>query len=93
MTNAATPKTRAAKTPAGSRWSPKSNPARVWMVQELKPGGRVCWQEQGRALFGESYQHDFLRNCTRLPVDAGRDENGFSAWLEPGTFTSTGALA
>lgn len=52
--------------PIGSWWSSNRSPARVFIVIERLPFGRVCIKEEGRAYFGESQQKQFLANFTRL---------------------------
>lgn len=58
---------RKAKSPIGSRWSPLSNTARVFVVIGAAPGGHIHLQEEGRAYFIQMYQRDLIAHNTRLP--------------------------
>ena len=70
------------KSPIGSRWSPNSSPARVFVVIKKFPGGKVELQEEGRARFVLMYQRDLLSDNTRVAASGPDEVLDYDALLE-----------
>lgn len=61
----------ASQAPIGSVWRFKSDTkGRTWEVTGRRPGGVVEYKQVGRAVFGESYLRNWIRNAEMVSEDA-----------------------
>lgn len=58
-----------AKAPVGSRWKLKNDPKnRVWVITERLPFGRLYFQQEDKAVTGDTTLKHLLVQFDRLPA-------------------------